>query len=389
MRTIGVSLLALALQAGGQPAARPLADDPFDGDPVSLSTGLYWRSDDDISIDGVTLTRTYRTRDDGVRPFGIGVSHSFNIYLVGDSKTFQWADLILADGGRIHYRRVTKGQTKVDATFEHTGSPTEFYGSLLQWNGGGWTIDLRDGGRYAFGACTPGGKDVCHLLAKLERDGAETRLGYDNETGDLQTITAGEGRWIALSYDASHRITAARASTGERVEYRYDQGSHLTGVTTSNGRTQEYTYGPHNEVLTIREPDRQIVNSYDAALRCVKQVITRAPRGGPPRGEPEVYEFSYRVNTQNKIVETKTVQPTGVVRIATFNTNGYLVTDTSDPNGPAFQQVIYARDENTNLSPRVTVRCAVRGQILEAFADVSQFEHPDNVRGQLIARTCH
>ena len=46
------------------------------------------------------------------------------------------------------------------------------------------------------------------------------------------------------------------------------------------------------------------------------------------------------------------------------------------------------RDEKTNLSPRVTVRCSVGGQIVEAFATVSEFEHPDEVRGALLARTC-
>jgi YD repeat-containing protein len=385
-----VCLLAVSLHAGEQSTLRPLAGDVFDGDPVSLSTGLYWRSDDDLAIENspLTLTRTYRTRDDVKRPFGIGVSHSYNVYLIGDAQAFQWADLILADGGRIHYRRVTSGRTKLDATFEHTESPTEYYRSLLQWNGEGWNIDLRDGSRYAFGACTPGGKDVCHLLAKHDKAGTETRLQYDPATDDLKTISTNDGRWIALTYDASHRIVSGRASTGAAVKYEYDPGGHLARVTRSDGGVQEYTYGPRHEVRTIREPDREIVNTYDAALHCVKQVIAHGGRGEPTRGNPDVYQFSYRMNAQGRIVATSTVQPNGAVRVTTFNPNGYLVTDTSDPDGPAFKQVIYARDDKTNLAPRVTVRCATRGQIVEAFSLVSEFEHPDEVRGRLIARTC-
>ena len=49
------------------------------------------RTDDDLWIEGspITLTRTYRTRDTVARPFGIGTSHSYNLYLIGDGETFQ------------------------------------------------------------------------------------------------------------------------------------------------------------------------------------------------------------------------------------------------------------------------------------------------------------
>jgi len=82
------------------------------------------------------------------------------------------------------------------------------------------------------------------------------------------------------------------------------------------------------------------------------------------------------------------VQPSGTVRVATFNRNGYLVTDTTDEGGPGFTQVIYARDDRTNLADRVTVRCAKRGQLVEAFGIVGPFEHPDTVRGRVIAENC-
>lgn len=384
--------LIVALQGDHSSAVPPLVPlnvDVSDGDPVSLSLGLYWRSDEDLSVHGsdITLTRTYRTQDDGKRPFGVGVSHSWHLYLVGDGQTFQWADLITADGGRIHFRRTMSGPTKFDAVFEHAESPTEFYGSQLSWNGDGWNIDLRDGGRYTFGACSPQGKDLCHLLNRRNADGTEIRLEYDT-TGNLTRIAADERHWIAFTLDASNQITAARSSTGDRVTYEYDPSGHLTRVTRSDGRIQEYTYGKRHEVLSIREPDRLIENTYDDALRCVKQVITFGARGEPPRPVPDVYTFRYRLNAQGRIVETRIVQPDGTLRIATFNVNGYLVTDTTDPDGPRFTQVIYARDDRTNLAPRVDVRCAVDGRIVEGFALVGQFEHPDTVRGQVLSRTC-
>jgi hypothetical protein len=46
-----------------------------DGDPVNLSTGQFVMDKTDLVVRDVipmTLTRTYRTGDNGSRPFGIG-----------------------------------------------------------------------------------------------------------------------------------------------------------------------------------------------------------------------------------------------------------------------------------------------------------------------------
>src|SRR5215216_5144507 len=128
MRVAIISLFASGLAFQYSSAPPSIRTDVFDGDPVSLSTGLYVRTDDDLSVDdgSIALTRTYRTRDDRQRPFGIGVSHSYNLYLVGDGQTFQWADLVLEDGGRIHFRRTAPGHTLTNAVYEHRESPTEF-----------------------------------------------------------------------------------------------------------------------------------------------------------------------------------------------------------------------------------------------------------------------
>jgi hypothetical protein len=73
--------------------------------------------------------------------------------------------------------------------------------------------------------------------------------------------------------------------------------------------------------------------------------------------------------------------PQRTLRISTFSVNGYLVTDTMDPGVAGFTEVVYARDDRTNLAPRVAVRCNVGEHIVEAAASVGQFEHPDDVRG--------
>lgn len=60
-------------------ASTPCPDNQC-ADPVSMMTGLYYQEDTDIEVPDVLpirLTRTYRTKDVGVRVFGIGASHPY------------------------------------------------------------------------------------------------------------------------------------------------------------------------------------------------------------------------------------------------------------------------------------------------------------------------
>jgi len=131
--------IALARPLHGAPRTRPLplGYRPLHKGHIDTATGLDVREDDDLVLRGTpsfVLRRTYRTRDSRSRAFGVGGSHTGDWYLVGDSATFQWADLILEDGGRIHYQRVSSGTTIAGARFEHWTTPTEFYGSTLAWS---------------------------------------------------------------------------------------------------------------------------------------------------------------------------------------------------------------------------------------------------------------
>src|SRR5882724_8121789 len=82
------------------------------GDPIDLFTGLHSRESDDIVLDGsppIRLRRSYRNGDPVSRAFGIGTSHSYNLFLFSDSASLAYVDLILEDGARIHYVRTSPG----------------------------------------------------------------------------------------------------------------------------------------------------------------------------------------------------------------------------------------------------------------------------------------
>jgi hypothetical protein len=122
------------------------------GDPVGLGSGLMLLDKTDLALADVmplALTRSYRQNDPFQRPFGIGTSHPYAVYL-WSANPYQEVDLILPDGARVHYLRISPGVGWTDAVFEHTGSPSTFYKSRIAWNGSGWTLTLKDGTKLVF-----------------------------------------------------------------------------------------------------------------------------------------------------------------------------------------------------------------------------------------------
>jgi hypothetical protein len=137
----GVSLYAFTGAMIGAPwSPGPAAGNgPADGDPVDLSTGQFVMEKTDLVVQDViplVLTRTYAAGDSGARPFGIGSTFPYAMFL-WSANQYTEVDLILPTGKRIHYVRTSGGTGFEDAVFEHTASPTAFFKSVIDWNGNG------------------------------------------------------------------------------------------------------------------------------------------------------------------------------------------------------------------------------------------------------------
>src|SRR5215813_8627848 len=122
---------------------------PEDGDPVDLATGLFVLEKTDLFLPDVlpiALTRTHRHGFElqGVRPFGIGSSHPYELFLFMDVQ-FQEADLILPPGGRVHYARTSPGTGSTNAVFEHAATPSVFFKSHIKKLANSWQLTLKDG----------------------------------------------------------------------------------------------------------------------------------------------------------------------------------------------------------------------------------------------------
>src|SRR5262249_44338709 len=118
---------------GAVPAREPYRSRHKGG--VDLSTGVYTREDDDLVLDTpirVVLRRSFLSGDHVSRAFGVGAMHPGEWWLYGDNDPrIPWADLILANGSRIHFTRTSPGNTQADAVLRHDSTPTEFNAALL------------------------------------------------------------------------------------------------------------------------------------------------------------------------------------------------------------------------------------------------------------------
>src|SRR4029450_9347743 len=157
---------------------------------ADLATGIYNREDDDLVINTpmpLVLRRTYNSGDGHARQFGMDTRRPGEWWLYGaGNRRVPWAELILADGGRIHFVRISPGNTMADAVLRHQGTPGEFEGALLTWNGWRWEMRQRDGSVTRFLDC-PTKQHNCSIVERRDRDGH--RIAYvRDDSGTLQRM---------------------------------------------------------------------------------------------------------------------------------------------------------------------------------------------------------
>jgi len=341
---------AMVAGSGLKPAvAPPAGGNSKDGDPVDLSTGLFVLEKTDLTIADVipvALRRTYRPGDTVSRAFGLGATHPYDMFLVGDTAPYTYVDLVLPDGGAIHYTRISPGTSYADAVYETSVSPTRFYKSRIAWDGAHFFLTLKDGTVYtfreAFGATRPmqGG-----LLSITDRAGNTLTIARDADGNMVQLSTPG-GRWVQFTYDSSYRVTQARDALGGTVSYSYDSAGRLATVTDQAGGVTTYTYDASNRMQTPTDA-RGIVfltNEYDTTGKVTRQT----------QADGTTYQFAYTLGTGGKVTQVDVTDPRGFVRRVTFNGDGYVLTDTRALGTAVAQTTTYERQAGSNLPTAMT-----------------------------------
>ena len=312
------------------------------GDPVDLGTGLFVMEKTDLYLPDTVpllLRRTYRPGDNQSRAFGIGSTHPYEMFLYSVNN-WQEADLILPDGGRIYYQRISPGSLWLDAVYEHTKTPSAFYKSKLSWNGSGWDVRLKDGTVYIY-------PDMGPMKAVRDRFGNQLNITRSNGNyGIITKLTSPNGRWIQFTNDSSNRITQAQDNIGRTVSYTYDSSGRLATVTDPKGGVTQYTYDSSNRMTTIRDA-RNIVfltNQYDANGRVTLQT----------QADGSIFQFAYTVDGSGKITQTDVTDPRGNIRRVTFNADGFIVSETRALGTSVQQTFTYERQSGSNLVLSVT-----------------------------------
>jgi YD repeat-containing protein len=380
----------LTRSTGNAPAPHDLVSyRPRHKGHVDVSTGLYVREDEDLILDRTPpfrFTRTYLSKDRVSRQFGIGATNNAEWYLIGDPARFQWAELILADGGRIHFDRISPGTSYANAMFRHRATPTRFFGALLGWTGLRWVMRFYDGGFAAFQSCSPGGNDVCSLIETRDDDGHRLRFRRDG-SGRVVSIE-GPSQRLTLVYDGRKRIASAEVAGGIRVEYTYDSAGRLIRTRSSDHVTREYAYGPHDEMLTIREPGWLIENTYDDAVRVVRQVTHFDASPDDPKPEAAVIAFSY-TEANGAVVATDVTEYDGTHTEYKFNARHYAELEVHDATSPSPVLLSIDRDPNGQFVNELTVRCTVDGRrVTRSVAVRGGGISEEEARDQLLTEAC-
>jgi YD repeat-containing protein len=331
-----------------------------DGDPVDLWTGLYVRKTVDLALGDtlpIVFSRTYRTRDARPRAFGVGTNHSYGSFLVGDAPAITYIDLILPDGARVHYKRISGGSGHRGAVFEHSSSNGEYLNSRLFWNGNGWTIRLRDGGSSTYPDCPPSLNKACTVSGYQDSRGHEIRMKHDTRM-NLVHLETEHGLAIDLTYDDHDQIILARSNAGQEVRYRYDARQRLVGVTNADRSATTYSYDNRDRMTQVEEPELTVRNTYDAGERVrTNELLEPIPNGrGKAMRRLDLFTFSYAVNGDR--VTAAQVNRTDGRRVVTFNDDGYPVTDTFEAAHGGKRGAAYERRGRTNSVRRLAVWCS-------------------------------
>ena len=359
-----------------------------DGDPVDLGTGLFIYEKIDFALPDtipLVLTRTYRQNDPQSRAFGIGTSMPYDMFTVGDNNTFPegytFQDLILADGSRIHFQRIspctgTNGYCDfTNAVYEHTSSSTDFYGAIIRFQGcspsGSWTLTKKDGTVYCFPDSDASNNPRSATPTSMQDRYGNSLIFTRDSNHNLTQISTPNGRWINFTYDTGNRITQAQDNIGRTVTYSYDAGGRLTLVVDANGGTWNYTYDAFSQMTSIQDPRGifYLTNQYDTNGRVIRQT----------QADNTTFLFSYSTDpVSGNVTRTDVTDPRGMVTRTAFTANGYTNSKIRALGRPEQQTVTYNVDPNTNLlTSMVDALGRQTSYTYDSLGNLTSFTHLD------------
>jgi YD repeat-containing protein len=320
---------------------------------ADLSSGVYIREDDDLVVNTpfpIVLRRTYNSGDAHPRQFGIDTTHPGEWWIYGNSDPrVPWGDLILADGGRIRFTRISPGDTRIGAVLRHDSTPTEFNGALLRWTGSMWRMTFRDGSTASFLDCH-GQVKACSLIERRDPDGHT--ITFVRDASGLLLRMESEGQSIGFDYDDRKRIVRAHDTSRHEVRYSYDEKDRLIRATLSDGIVRLYTYDSRNYLIRIEEPGRIVENRFDESGRWAHQVVKDSEADRAP-----YIATAHYVVDKGSVVESDFDEGDGLA-VSRYNSRRYTVSETLFADSSTPVTFHYDLDPSSNASQGAAMSCS-------------------------------
>lgn len=290
-------------------ANSPIADPASQVFTVSLDIGLLVQRKADFVFPGepaMQFTRSYRNQDDRSRAFGIGGSHSFDMFLGG--KMGVAVDLIMPDGHRVHFKHA-HGETYL---------PTpDSYGQYVDavYVAGTWKVRSADGWTYLFPYRQNALPQYVTVLTRF-LDPAQREYEMQRDSfGALLEVKSPSGVWLHFENDSEHRIRRITASSGRSVTYDYDSVGNMIRAEASDGSIDSYRYDDKAQMLSAAHGQDKpfLVNEYfvDGYIKAQTTVDGQT--------------FRYRYSREGgRILNTYITDPNGLETYVEFQSDGYL-----------------------------------------------------------------
>jgi RHS repeat-associated protein len=321
------------------------------GDPVDCFTGLYTLNRTDLYVHDViplVVQRQYRPADAASRGFGVGANLSYDMFIVGDTFPYTYANLILPDGSVVHYPRISSGTSYGDAVYQ-TQTPGPFFGSTIKFVGSVnyyWTLTLLNGTQYGFPEAMGQSNARCAAITGMKDRNGNALTFVRDGTCNLTSVTSPNGHTLSFTYDTSNRITQVTDDSGRKVTYSYNSSGTLASATDPAGKTEKYTYDSSNRLQTIADKRGNLVltNAYDSGNRVTQQTYA----------DKSTSTFSYTTNSSGVTTQTNYTDERGHVRQVQFNAAGYITSVTLAAGTPIAQTKTLVRNPTTNLAQSVS-----------------------------------
>lgn len=206
-------------------------------------------------------------------------------------------------------------------------SPLGDYSTLVKNADGTFTITEKEGMKHNF-------DQWGRIISRTDRNGITMAFAY--ASGNLSTVTDGEGRSIVFTYDANNNLTAVTDPNGNAYSFAY-AGGNLTTVTNPDGGQWDYTYDGTGFLLSRTDPnDNTVTYTYDALHHIVSATDPEA----------KTRSLSFPQNSTNAVRSTTFTEKDGGIWSYTYDTSIGKLASKTDPYNATTS---YTYDNNLNV----------------------------------------